>query len=701
MRGPAGGTVALGRAVAAATTPALLLAIRLWLGQAFLLLHMAMAVRGQALTAVFHAAWWAGLAEAVAASGPGALIGTLAPVLLVLGLASREAGCALLLQVWLLRAPGETPSLAALWTGLLLVVVMLGPGAFSLDGLLGPGLRRAPLPGRRAMRALRRWATVLGEPAYLLALRLVLAVWLLASHAEPGGAMQRAAMAHLPAVPGLLGVLPEAVAGVGAGLLALGVATRPVSLALLLLAPVGMAPMAGDARLSVLLLLAVLFARGAGAVSVDQALAASFAGPRPPQAGARPRVVIVGAGFAGLAAARGLRGAPCEVTLIDRRNHHLFQPLLYQVATAGLAPADIATPVRSLLRKQDNISVVLGEVRGVDTAARTVRLDDLAIGYDILVLATGARHSYFGNDCWAAWAPGLKSVEDALAIRARVLTAFEAAERTEDAAARAAWLTFVVVGAGPTGVELAGAIAELARHGLAGEFRRIDPASARVLLVQSGDRVLPAFSPAISRRAAMLLGRLGVELLLGAAAETVGPEGVRIAATFVPARTVLWAAGVMASPAGRWLDAPCDRAGRVIVGPDLSVAGWPEVFATGDTAAAEAWRGRPMPGLAPAAKQSGAYVAKVVRARLAGRRAPPPFRYRHYGSLATIGREAAVAEFGRLRVTGGLAWWLWGALHILFLADGRNRTGVVLEWLWDYLTLRRGSRLITSVMAER
>jgi NADH dehydrogenase/putative oxidoreductase len=409
-----------------------------------------------------------------------------------------------------------------------------------------------------------------------------------------------------------------------------------------------------------------------------------------------PHVVIVGGGFGGISAARNLRGAPCRITLIDRRNHHLFQPLLYQVATASLSPADIATPIRRMLRSQDNVRVLLAEVTGVEVKDKAVILARGRISYDYLILASGARHSYFGRDEWARLAPGLKSIEDATAMRARLLRAFAEAENAETDSDRDAWLTFVIVGGGPTGVELAGAIAELAAHGLEGEFRSIDPSKARVVLVEAGQRLLPTFPETLSCKASRALQRLGVDVQTGRRVERIAADQVVVAGAGVPARTVFWAAGVMASPVAKWLDVSADRAGRVQVEPDLSVPGCESVFAIGDTAFSQGWRGQPVPGLAPAAKQGGAYVARVIRARLSGAAPPGPFRYRHLGSLATIGREAAVADFGFIRLGGSVAWWLWGAAHIAFLVGGRNRIMVMLNWLWAYLTFRRGTALITE-----
>ncbi|HEY2874579.1 MAG TPA: NAD(P)/FAD-dependent oxidoreductase [Reyranella sp.] len=409
-----------------------------------------------------------------------------------------------------------------------------------------------------------------------------------------------------------------------------------------------------------------------------------------------PRVVIIGGGFGGVAAARALRHTSCQVTLIDRRNYFLFQPLLYQVATAGLSPADIAGPIRALFRDQPNVRVMLGEVTEVNAARREVIFRDVRVVYDYLVVATGARHSYFGHDEWALFAPGLKQIDDATSIRSRLLFAFEQAENAGSTKMQREMLTFVIVGGGPTGVELAGAIAELARHGLSQEFRAIDPSMARVILMQSGPRILPTFPESLSREAAAALTDLGVEVLTGSAVERIDDGGVVVSGRRMPAGNVFWAAGVMASPAAQWLKAEADQAGRVKVTEDLSVPGVPEIFAIGDTALSDGWDGKPVPGLAPAAKQQGRYVASVIKARIEGRPLPAPFHYRHAGSLATIGRKAAVADFGWLRLSGALAWWVWGAVHILFLSGMRNRVVVALEWFWAYLTYHPSTRLITG-----
>ncbi len=415
----------------------------------------------------------------------------------------------------------------------------------------------------------------------------------------------------------------------------------------------------------------------------------------------KPRIVIVGAGFGGLAIAKGLKRVPVDVTLVDRQNHHLFQPLLYQVATAGLSPADIAWPVRHLLRRQANTRVLMGEVTAVDPARKVVMLDAAPIAYDYLVLATGATHGYFGRDEWAVHAPGLKTLDDATAIRRRLLLAFERAEMASNPGESARFLTVVIVGGGPTGVELAGAVAELTRRALARDFRVIDPTRTRVLLVESGPRLLGNFPEALSRYTATALGRLGVEVRLGTPVTHCDANGVRIGDKRIDAATVIWAAGVRASPAAGWLGIAADRAGRVPVLPDLTAPGHPDIYVIGDTAFARNPDGAPQPGIAPVAKQQGAFVARALAARIAGREAPAAFVYRDRGLLATIGRRAAVIAYRRLRLSGWIAWWIWGAAHVYFLVSLRNRVIVVTQWLWSYLLFERGARLITGTDAKR
>ena len=411
----------------------------------------------------------------------------------------------------------------------------------------------------------------------------------------------------------------------------------------------------------------------------------------------RHHVVVVGAGFGGLEAVHRLAGAPVGITLVDRRNHHLFQPLLYQVATASLAPSEIAWPIRHLLSKRREVTTLLASVEAIDKQARLVRLDDGSLlDYDTLVLATGARHAYFGHDDWEPFAPGLKTLEDATTIRGRILIAFEAAERESDETRRTALLTFVIVGAGPTGVELAGTIVELARSTLPADFRHIDTRKARIILIEAGPRVLPGFAQDLSTYAQHALERLGVEVVVGEPVTGCSAEGVVYGGKTLAAATVIWAAGVQASPAAEWLDAPADRAGRLKVEPDLTVLGHPEIFAIGDAAIVARPDGRPVPGIAPAAKQEGAYVAQVIRARLGGRSVPAPFLYKHAGDLATIGKRRAVIDFGWIKLRGAIAWWLWGFAHIYFLIGVRNRLSVALNWLWIYARDQRSARLITQ-----
>ena len=411
----------------------------------------------------------------------------------------------------------------------------------------------------------------------------------------------------------------------------------------------------------------------------------------------RHRIVIVGAGFGGLEAVKRLKGADADIVLVDRRNHHLFQPLLYQVATASLNPSEIAWPIRAIVRGRPEVTTMLATVTGVDPALRLVRLGDGgAVPYDSLVLATGARHSYFGHDAWEKFAPGLKTIEDATRIRGRILSAFEAAERESDVARRTALLTFVIIGAGPTGVELAGTIADLARDTLPPDFRAIDTRMTNVLLVEAGPRVLPGYPETLSDYAKSALEKLGVEVALGEAVTEVGEGRVTLGGRSVRAETIIWAAGVRASPAAEWLGAAADAAGRILVAPDLSVPGHPDIFAVGDTVTVAGPDGKPAPGIAPAAKQGGRHVARVIRARLAGRPVPGPFRYRHDGSLAQIGKSKAVIDFGRIRLRGALAWWLWGIAHIYFLVGVHSRLSVALNWLWIHARNQRSARLITG-----
>jgi NADH:quinone reductase (non-electrogenic) len=409
----------------------------------------------------------------------------------------------------------------------------------------------------------------------------------------------------------------------------------------------------------------------------------------------RARIVVIGAGFAGLTAAMRLARADIDVTVIDRRNHHLFQPLLYQVATAALSPADIAAPIRSILSHQANVTVTLGTVTGIDVAGQAVLLGERRIHYDQLIVATGAREAYFGHDEWAAVTSGLKSVEDATTMRRRILVAFERAEEAENDTERRRLLTFVIIGGGPTGVELAGALAELARAALPRDFRHIDPKTARIVLIEAGPRLLPGFAAKLSDAAARALQRLGIELRLGVKVTRCDAEGAVLGDERIDSRTLIWAAGVTASPAAEWLGVAPGRGGRVPVRPDLTLPGHPEILVIGDPALVEGPHG-PLPGVAAVAKQEGVYAARIITARLAGKPAQPPFRYHDLGKLATIGRREAVIDFGWLKLTGRIAWLVWGVAHIYFLTGSRNRMAVALDWLWSYLTYQRGARLITG-----
>lgn len=414
----------------------------------------------------------------------------------------------------------------------------------------------------------------------------------------------------------------------------------------------------------------------------------------------RPRVVIVGGGFAGIEVAKGLRRADVDLTLVDRQNHHCFQPLLYQVATATLTSSDVAWPIRGIVGAQPNTTVQLAEVTAIDRGNMVVHAGPASWPYDYLVLATGATHSYLGHPEWSRYAPGLKTIEDAAYIRRRLLLAFERAEVATDLDEQRRLMTFVIVGGGPTGVELAGAISELARHSLPLDFRRIDPQRARILLIEAGPRLLPALPEHLSAYAARALARKGVEVVTGDPVEAIDDDCVRTRDTVIDTDTVIWAAGVAASPAARWLGAAHDKSGRVEVGPNLSLADDPSVFVIGDTAAVRDDEGNRVPGIAPAAKQMGEYVAEVIRARVGGRPAPAPFRYRHQGDLATIGRRSAVVKLSRLELTGTIGWLFWSLVHVYFLIGTRNRLGVAFDWVWNYLTYQRRSRLITLDRVE-
>jgi putative oxidoreductase len=600
---------------------------------------------------------------------------------LATGLAARVAALVRLSMI-VFGHPDFSSSPDLLATGLLAWVVLQSAGAWSLDRLLSHGLSSTAIPlAQQTIDELSK-LTTRTRPLFILLFRLWVTYLVVGSILGASSADQLA----LPHWARWLAAISFSV-GLFCSPIALCLAVMELGVHVMSSAPLG--TMYWPITVG---LLAVV---GPGFLSADQLLRFLCREPELDPS-LFPHVVVIGAGFGGLACVHRLRSRPVRVTLIDKRNFHLFQPLLYQVATASLSPGDIATPVRAVLRDIDNVSVLYQKVIGIDPVAKLVLTDQGSTAYDFLVIATGASHGYFGHQDWAQFAPGLKTLEDAISIRRQVLTAFERAEHTSDPKQRAALLTFVICGGGPTGVELAGALAELSHHGLAGELKNFEPSSANIVVVQSGERLLPAFHKRLSAAALSSLESLGVTVLLNTRVTSVDEFGVTIGTKRLDAGLVLWAAGVVASPAAHWLGQEPDSAGRIKVGPDLAVPDCPGVFAIGDTAFVAAWRGQPVPGLAQAAKQGGQYVAGRILQMIGSTAAPTPFMYRHRGSLATIGRKTAVAEFGRVRLDGAAAWWLWGALHVAFLVGARNRLTVMLGWLWSYFTYAVGVQLITG-----
>lgn len=685
--------------------PKIDLAIRLWLAQLFFVSGVLKLTHWQTALDLAANEYPVSWMTPVTAAYTGVSIELIGAVLLAAGFLTRYAALPLLILSLVIQFSYLPFDNQLFWSALFGWYAIHGAGALSIDALVRRGLADSALPLVPAIVRASAWVRTHGGPVYLSLLRIWLSAALLLAGVQPAAMHGPAAAGWSLWLPLATAVsVPGSVALIAGVFLLLGLATRYVSV---LLAASLMIGAMMDPRLSdsayLLMIFALFVSFGGGVLSADRLISHWFTG----QAGAgsaddararatAPRVLIIGAGFGGLSCAAALRKSGAAVTIVDRANHHLFQPLLYQVATAALSPGDIAAPVRTLFRDAPQTQVLLGAVTGIDTAQRRVAIGARSLAYDYLVIATGAAHSYFGKDQWAPYAPGLKRIEDATEIRRRILTAFERAEAAEDAAERAALLTFLIVGGGPTGVELAGAIAELARFGMDKEFRQFDPASARVILVQSAPRLLPAFPEKLAAIAQASLEKLGVEVLTRSRVEQIDADGVAISGRRIAARTVLWAAGVMASPAAQWLGAAADGAGRIKVNADLSVPGLPNVFAIGDTALSEGWNGQAVPGLAPAAKQGGQYVARRIMAALAGRPAPGPFIYRHLGSLATIGRKSAVADFGFIKLWGAPAWWLWGLVHVSFLVGLRNRVATMMNWFWAYLTFGGGIRLITG-----
>ena len=690
--------------------PVLDLVIRLWLAQTFWVSGIVKASDWNAALFLSSHEYPVSWMNPVLAAWLGIAIELVGPVLLALGLATRFAAAPMLILTLVVQyayLPLDTNLLQAVLFGW---YVVMGAGPISLDRRIDRGIAATAVPLARPLMRFFTAVTRLGGPPYRLFLRYWIAAIFFASGLVKISDFDTTILLFqseysVPVLSPVLAAYLSTAAELGCSvLIVLGLASRLAALVLIgLTLVIEMTYLHHVDHLYWMALLGLIVLRGPGLLSADALVGRVLQRRFPAMQDVHfstlhdlPHVVIVGAGFGGVAAARALCHAPCRVTLVDRHNYHLFQPLLYQVATAALSPADIATPIRSMFRDQTNARILLGRVTGVDPVTQEVFIGAESLYYDHLVLATGARHAYFGHDEWEKAAPGLKKIEDATDIRRRLLLAFEQAEGAADATERLELMTFAVVGGGPTGVELAGAIAELAHHGMAREFRTIEPALARVLLIQAGPRMLPTFPETLSAAAARALEALGVELLLDSAVEAIDETGVVVNGRRIGVRTVFWAAGVVASPAAKWLKAEADRAGRVRVLPDLTIPGLPNVFAIGDTAWSDGWGGKPVPGLAPAAKQGGTYAAQVIRSRLDDRPAPPPFRYRHLGSLATIGRRAAVADFGRIRLSGALAWWLWGVVHIAFLVGVRNRVAVAFDWFWAYLTFRRSTRLITD-----
>ena len=695
--------VGLFRLARFAAWPFIDLGTRLWLAQIFFVSGVLKVTNWHTaldLAATEYPVSWM---DPVAAAYTGAAIEVICPVFLALGLMTRYAALPMLILSLVIQFSYRAFDSQLFWACLFGWYAVQGAGPLSLDRVLRRGLEASAIPLAPHIVRASAWVRVRIAPVYLSAMRIWLGTSLLLSGVGASARGSGEALAHwLPLET--VGHTPARLALYSGLCMLIGFGTRYVAIGLMALTAFS-AMM--DVRLGneiyLLMTLAILAAYGAGPISADSVLTAWLKRRYPALEGkpafaleGLPRVVIVGAGFGGLSCAAALRNARVSVTLVDRANYHLFQPLLYQVATAAVSPGDIAAPIRPLFRDAFNTRVLLGTVTEVDTGRQVVKLGTKELAYDYLVLATGAAHSYFGKDIWQPFAPGLKRIEDATEVRRRLLTAFEHAEGTDDPEERQSLLTFLIVGGGPTGVELAGAIAELARFGMEKEFRQFDPASARVILVQSAPRVLPTFDAKLAAIAQRSLETLGVKVLVGSRVDHIDAQGVSVSGQRIAARTVLWAAGVMASPAAKWLKADADSAGRTKVGADLSVPGLPNVYAIGDTALSNAWNGQPVPGLAPAAKQGGGYVAQVIRARVAGREPPHPFRYRHMGSLATIGRKSAVADFGFVKLWGTPAWWLWGLVHVGFLVGLRNRVSTMTNWFWAYLTFAGGIRLITG-----
>lgn len=676
--------------MAAVLQPWLDLAIRLWLAQAFLALQMhAMMADGN------DAPLPAGLLHDITGSYAGMAFQALCPVLLAIGLLARPAAMAMLLQALLLPPAGDT---RLFWIALLLRVVVLGAGLLSMDRLLQGGARSLALPGAAAMHDAFDWLRRRLGPVYLLSLRLWLAaapVGIALAALSQAPAMRPGAGFWLPNVPAMVAELTPGVALLLAVLLAVGAGTRLAAVVLLVLVPFSQLA-TGDERLYWALLLAIVALHGAGPYSLDTGLAAWFGRRATPlDRSGWPHVVVVGGGFGGIATVRGLRAAPCRITLIDQRNHHLFQPLLYQVATAALAPTDIASPVRDVVRGAPGQRVLMETVTGIDTVGRRVLCGPRAVPYDTLVVSTGSKPSYFGHEDWAANAVGLKTLDDALTLRGQIMTAFEAAALADTEAERDRLLTFVLIGGGPNGVEMAGSIAGLAEEMLRRNYA-MPGARARIVVVEAGHRILSGFAPNLSEYSRGALESLGVEVRTGCKVTSVKPYLVETSGGPLQAGVIVWTAGTEATPVADWLGVTAEKGGLVAVGPDLQVPGLEGVFVIGDAALVHGRGGHELPALAPVAKQEGRFVARAIRRGVQGLPAAPLFRYRDYGTLATIGRNRGIAQIGPVQLTGFLGWLTWAVAHIFFLIGYRNRVLVSMQWVFAYVLNQRSGRLITG-----
>ncbi len=680
--------------------PYIELAIRIWIAKLFFVFGMLQLMHWQSMLELASqenpVPFLAPAAAAVLSTG----IYLVCAALLAIGFMTRYAALPLLALSCVTQFRYEPFDTQLFWIAVSGWFVIYGAGPISLDNMLRRDLSDSALPLIPTMIKISKWLRMRGTPLYICFLRVWLGLALLVAAYADGQPFDLERIGRWFPLDVAMS-MPLAAAWLGGSLLEIGAGTRYIATLLIgsLVVHSVVDPRDTDS-IYLLMFLAILGIYGGGHFSTDRALLRLrdrfFQRSKSAGQEGLPRVVVVGAGFGGLRCADALRDAAVAVTLIDRTNYHLFQPLLYQVATAALSPGDIATPARQAFRNSPSTRLLHGTVTGVDTQRQMVSTQHGEIPYDYLVLATGATHSYFGKEAWAPFAPGLKRVEDALEIRRRILTAFERAEATSIEEERQGFLTFLIVGGGPTGVELAGAIAELARFGMQNEFRAFDPSTARVILVQSAPRLLPSFPERLAGIAQRSLEALGVEVHRGGRVDHIDEMGVAINGKRIEARTVLWAAGVSASPAAMWLNAPADKAGRVIVDSNLRVPGMANVFAIGDTVASKGWNGEPVPGLAPAAKQGGTYVAKHIRALIEARNPLPAFRYIHYGSLATIDRKAAVADFGRFKLSGAPAWWLWGLVHVGFMLGVRNRVATLTNWFWAYLRFGGSIRPITG-----